>query len=362
MSEEKFIFIGANPPEGQIANPGGQLTASIGLKNYAENEGYNFCVIDTTQSSFPLPPFKERLIRGLIRLVDMFRLLRVGNIKGVIIFSSAGFSFYERSLMAGLSRAFGVKSVFFMRDGHFANSIKKSYLTRMFAKLALMLPNIIGVQGENWRVVFRDLGVRDERIVTIRNWLPTNFQVKQNSIKIATGERLRFCFVGWLVPEKGVLELFDAIRILAEKYSFKVIFVGGGGCEDFLREQTNKCGLEEIITITGWQSPEQVKQYLESSHVFILPSKAEGFPNVLLEAMAMGLPAICTDVGAISDSLKDNVSGYLLRSFDSNAIVIAMTRYLNDSSLAEQHSIEALSIISSLHNRDSNCRKLFSLF
>ena len=132
----KFILVGAKPQSEKTSNPGGQLTASLGLVEYAQAIGYDLEVIDTTQSSFPVPPLKTRLNRGIARVKQLYTLLRNGNVKGVIIFSSSGASFYERIVLSLICQLFRVPDIFFIRSGHFYNAVE---LLRLLIKLFLIL-------------------------------------------------------------------------------------------------------------------------------------------------------------------------------------------------------------------------------
>lgn len=358
MDKSFFILVGANPL-GVNNNPGGQLAASRGLYDYAISQGHHLEVIDTLQASFPVPSLYFRLRRGLKRIYGLLYLFRTKQVKGVILFSAAGFSFYERSMMAGLCRLYRVKSIFFMRSGFFVSDLENNRVRRVIAKFLLKLPNVIGIQGEGWRSFYQKLGVSKDSMVMIRNWLTPLFDGNVSTIKLRKDEVIRFCFVGWLVQEKGVNELLEAIMYLAKRYDFEFIFVGGGTLESALRQAIGESELSSRVHVTGWADPDEVKRYLSESHVFVLPSKAEGFPNALLEAMALGLPAICTNVGAVSDSLFNDINGYLLEHGDAVSVARAMERYLKDSNLVHRHSGEALKIVEQQHNRETNCKLLF---
>jgi len=361
---KNFILVGAKPSGINNKNPGGQLTASLGLLEYAKLKGYSLDVIDTTQSSFPVPPLNERLKKGVKRLIVLRKKLSTLNIDGLIVFSSAGFSFYERILMCLLAKVYNVQSVFFMRDGHFIEAIKKSWMANIMAKLMLRVPSTICAQGVSWGEVFEELGVPSNRISVVRNWLPIEFQIKSQGKRVDKSQRLRFVFVGWLVAEKGVLELMRAAKYLLQEYNydFELIMVGDGTLRKELEDDIEESLLEDYIKITGWQSKQDVLKYLLNAHVFLLPSKVEGFPNAMLEAMALGLPAICTNVGAISESLHNSVNGYLLPDGSAESIIDAMLKYLQFPELVEKHSIESLSIVHKQHSFEQNCRELFDQF
>ena len=84
--------------------------------------------------------------------------------------------------------------------------------------------------------------------------------------------------------------------------------------------------------------------------------------ETLLEALALGLPAICTNVGAISDSLHHGVNGFLLLDGTTESIKLAMKKYLQQPELIEMQSAESLKIFHSQHNREENCKRLFDQF
>lgn len=358
MNKSFFIFVGPDPTV-KVEHAGGQRTASKGLYDYAISQGYQLKIVDTSQTSFPVPPLNARLKRGLQRVGCLMRLLQTGRVKGVILFSSAGMSFYERSFMVALCRFYRVKTFFFMRSGFFVHDLENSRFKRVIAKFLLKLPNVIGAQGDSWRPFYHKLNVSTDRMVTIRNWLPPFFDNLSQSAKCAKYEVLKFCFVGWLVEQKGVCELFQAIQLLSNQYDFEFTFVGGGTLEPKLIKLIGQHGLTHRVRVTGWVGPDTVRVFLSEAQVFVLPSKAEGFPNALLEAMAFGLPAICTNVGSIADSLIDNVNGYVLERGDAASIAQAMACYLNNPDLITRHSIETLKVVQAQHGRDQNCQLLF---
>lgn len=358
MTQKRFVFIAPKVRQGE--HPGGQGTATHTALEYAREMGYGLEIVDTTQSSFPVPSFAKRLTRGIGRLAQLIRLLAGGEVSGVVIFASDGFSFFERMGCSLLCKLFGVRDLFFQRSGFFVDDVACSLWRRVVARQLLKLPYRIGSQGKNWTEFYYSMGVEPARLTVIRNWLPESVPMRCTPRSYSPEESFHFIFVGWLVPEKGVLELLDAIECVRRKYRFRLTFVGGGTLEHVVKARIQECGWAGEIAVTGWKQPDEVVQLLDEADVFVLPSYAEGFPNALLEAMARGLPAICTDVGGVSDSLHHEINGFLIPPRNVDALVEAMSCYLRDTNLVQRQSTETIRIVARNHGRVANCKLLFS--
>jgi glycosyltransferase involved in cell wall biosynthesis len=359
---QKYILIGAKPPAGEVPNPGGQLTASIGLVEIIGSLGFEIDVIDTTQSSFPVPKLKVRLFKGLFRTKQLYSHLKSNNITGVIIFSSFGFSFYERVLQSLLCRVFRVPDILFVRSGHFITATNTSVYYRFLVKLLLKIPRRLGVQGGAWVDFYKSLGVNENKIVIVRNWLRADFPALSQPKKYKSFEKIRFIFVGWLVKEKGIYQLLEAVKMLKNDCQFELHLVGGGTLESYCKEFKGSNNLGDTLFIHGWKDKNRVIELLNDSDVFVLPSDAEGFPNALLEAVALGLPAICTDVGGVSDTLIDGKNGFLLRGNKSNLIYAAMKKYIDSPDIINFHSQESLRLYKLNHDINNNCQLLLKQF
>lgn len=359
MSDKKVMrriaFVGAKPPSGKLANPGGQVTASVSIIEALENQGFSVTIFDTTQASFPVPSFRKRLFKGLSRLLSFSKFALFNRVDATFIFAGAGFSFYERITIAYIAKFFNVKSFFFMRDGHFQTEVNNSEQKRKKIQKIVNIPDYICVQGDSWKFFFVDrLEANADKVLIVRNWLSPDF-TSQCVEATKKSEKVVFCFVGWLVKEKGVYELLESAKKLSiDGFDFELIIAGGGGLEEYCKTFVKENYLSSYVKILGWKEKAEIKQIYADSHIFVLPSYAEGFPNSLLEAMSMGLPAIATDVGGIADSLHSDVNGYLIATQSSAELTRAMKEYIINPSKIAAHSREAKRIVATLHDENDN--------
>lgn len=144
---------------------------------------------------------------------------------------------------------------------------------------------------------------------------------------------LTFTLVARLLIEKGVLEFLQASKRLKALYP-QVRFWLIGGLD------TNPGSLSEAqvkefteLGIVEWFGFANVKEYLYSTSVFVLPSYREGVPRSTQEAMAMGRPVITTDVPGCRETVIDGYNGYLIPPRDVNALIIAMQKFIEQPSL-----------------------------
>ena len=134
-------------------------------------------------------------------------------------------------------------------------------------------------------------------------------------------------FLGWLVPTKGVAELLEAWNRL--KPSGWRLVVVGPGPEEYRRELLDKYR-PVGVDFVGELEHEEAMRTLAGAAAFVLPSHTEGFPNVVLEAMALGKPIVATAVGAIPEMLADGC-GIVVPPRDVDRLTAALGSVLGDA-------------------------------
>ena len=122
--------------------------------------------------------------------------------------------------------------------------------------------------------------------------------------------RFRFVFVGRLSPMKGVDVLLRAWpKVLARVPGSRLLLVGGREDVDYTAMACN-LGVADSIDFAGYQ--ENVKPWIAASQVLVLPSRREGGGSVALEAMALGLPVVGSNVGGIPEYVQDGHTGVIV--------------------------------------------------
>lgn len=141
--------------------------------------------------------------------------------------------------------------------------------------------------------------------------------------------------VGRLCEQKGQLFLIDAVHaVLSQGYDMHLILAGDGEMRDVIEQRIKYYGIGNKVTITGWISSDQVKDYLLQSRAMILPSFAEGLPVVIMEAMALHRPVITTSIAGVPELVKHLDSGWLFPAGDSHSLSKAIIDCLQSDPIA----------------------------
>jgi glycosyltransferase involved in cell wall biosynthesis len=137
-----------------------------------------------------------------------------------------------------------------------------------------------------------------------------------------------------LDPSKGLLQLVRATAGLVERHPAFLLLVGDGPLREELQRLIVACRLSEHVRLAGARS--DVPEILKIADLFVFPSRTEGLPNALLEAMAAGLPIAATDVPGCRDLIAHERTGLLTPYGDIDALGRAMARLLSQPSLARR--------------------------
>lgn len=141
---------------------------------------------------------------------------------------------------------------------------------------------------------------------------------------------VRIGFVGRLVHQKGVDVLVKALALLEPELPLVVDIVGDGPNRPALQQLALSLGVADRIRFLGWKSAGELPELYRCMDVFVLPSRDEGMPNVVLEAMASGLAVVATRVAGNEELVRHGETGLLLPAEDHRALAEALRRTVVD--------------------------------
>jgi len=196
-----------------------------------------------------------------------------------------------------------------------------------------------------------------------------NIMKEQPALRETNGH-FRVLGVGRLIPKKGFDILVKACAILHKKrVPFEAIIVAEGGeHEKEIRRLIAANGLENNVLLPGPMSQSQLFSEYQKASAFCLPCRVlengdrDGIPNVLMEAMAVGVPVVSTPISGIPELIDDGVNGLLVPSEDPGALAEAFLRLTGNSGLAANLSRNGRETIQSRFNGDTLAARMAALF
>ena len=162
-----------------------------------------------------------------------------------------------------------------------------------------------------------------------------------------------FCFVGRLVKDKGVNELIDAFIQISKKHlNAKLLIVGHTevDLDPLLPKTQHNIEFNERIIEVGFQK--DIRPYLAIADLFIFPSYREGFPNVILQANAMGVPCIVSDINGCNELIKQRENGLIVPTKNSKILKEQMELLLENPNYLKASKAEIRNFIRSNFERE----------
>lgn len=203
-------------------------------------------------------------------------------------------------------------------------------------KLAFRKVRTVFFENESNAAIFRKKGIIPAEKQTILHGAGINLDT-YSLVPYPNNEAVHFLYLGRIMKEKGMDELFAATKKLHEKYgSCVVLDLVGFYDDEYYKAQVEQLVLDGIAIFHGFQSEPQ--PYYAAADCVVLPSYHEGMSNVLLEAAATGRPVITSNISGCREAVEDGVSGYLCRTKDAESLYEQMCR-MADLSPADRQAM-----------------------
>jgi len=185
-----------------------------------------------------------------------------------------------------------------------------------------------------------DQGIRSKEVAVIPNGVDLSFY--KGEVKKA--KKPTICCISRLTPQKRVDDLIDAFYIVKKELpDAQCIIIGVGDEEARLRRIAANLGLGDSVRFLGFvKEHRKVIEHLKASHVLCLPSIMEGFGMVILEAMASGVPYVCTDIPPLKEVTDGGRGGLLCKQKDRSDLADKLLALLKDKRLYAKKAAEGL--------------------
>lgn len=284
------------------------------------------------------------LVRGRIR----------GEVAGVHVNMAERLSLVRKGLVVVTCRALGLPVVLHLH----AAELHRAWPAlpapaRALARWMFSLPRACIVLGpQSAEFVTGALRVPPERVVAVSNGVPPPRQARRRRER----DGLQLLFVGNLSARKGLPELLQAMALPVLAALPITLTLAGGGDLPGWRARADRLGLGDRVRFCGWTDGAKLAGLMASADALVLPSHDEGLPLVILEALAQGLPVVCTPVGEIAACLQDGRHALFVPPGDAVGLARALARLLGDATLREQLALEGRS----LWQREFSISRFFS--
>lgn len=325
------------------------------LKEVQNNEGVQTVAIEMTRT---ISPFKD--LKALVQLIQLFK-----KEKPEIVHThtpKAGLLGMMAAKIAGVPHRLHTVAGMPLLE---VMGAKRQLLNQMekltYACATKVYPNSYGLE----KIILEEKFTSPKKLKVIgkgsSNGIDTSY-FNLDLISIETKKQLReelniaendfvFVFVGRLVGDKGINELVQAFKQIRNPQLIKLLLVGPLESElDPLKKET----LQEIeanrnIISVGFQK--DVRPYFAISDSLVFPSYREGFPNVVMQAGAMGLPSIVSDINGCNEIIIEEQNGIIVPVKDFRVLKENMEELIENKSLVNELSLNARKLIESRYEQ-----------
>ena len=338
MPRPRVLIVGPLPPP----LGGVQLVIDLQLQSSLARE-FELHVVDTSKRQLRWavenPTWRTPLnfVRHFSRLIQ--RLVRVGP-DVALVHAASSLSFLRDWVFMLTARLAGAKVIC-----HYHGTVHTSFPScqtrsgRAIGRLLMSVAHRVIVLGPTYQQEMGKAWKRDDLA-----WAPNMADIglframsgQTPAPWLARGDRA-VLFVGRLSAPKGIYDLFDAApRVIERHPEARFVLVGvaeSDAMEIVIRAEAERRGIAPRVTFLGSLEGRNKAAAFVTSQMIVVPSWTEGFPLVIPEAMAAGLPVIATGVGAIPDFVTDGEDGFLIAPRDPQALADGICRLLDDESL-----------------------------
>ncbi|MHA1193823.1 MAG: glycosyltransferase family 4 protein [Promethearchaeota archaeon] len=233
-------------------------------------------------------------------------------------------SIFREGILSILAKLAGCKSLFFIHGWKEKelNKISRNRIKKILVTKVLNKQDGTIVLAEHFKEKLIDLGVDGGKIFVSSTMVESERYRPEKKI---FSRPFKVLFCANMVREKGPYELLGSVPLILDRFTdTRFIFVGKGEDLDNLKSEAERLGIEEKVIFTGYVPKNKKMEIFKEAHVFAFPTYyGEGFPTVVLEAMAAGLPIVTTPNAGLVNAIEDGKDGFLVKTMPSEPKEIA---------------------------------------
>lgn len=340
--KKNLLLVGAVRGRLKDSRIGGQVFACSSLIQSRLVERYDIHGVDSSISSIRSSSRIARIPAAVWRLLKFSWLLLILREPAVMIFCSHGVGVLEKGLMVWLARAAGARCLLLPRSGHLLRQTTESPAFGRLVASIFRSASVVVCQSDYWRSYYRALANCRGFFAVVENWIPEKaFVAPEAPVASSNGQRVVVGYFNRVEREKGVFEFLAAIsEVVKSSDDTDAVVFGDGTALEEVRGWISARGLDRRIKVLGWLSDTEKASALRGLDIYVFTSHFEGFPNSLLEAIALKVPVVSVNVGSVPDMLKDGESGILCDIGDVEGLAAGI-RVLSKSATMRTRLAEA---------------------
>jgi glycosyltransferase involved in cell wall biosynthesis len=250
-------------------------------------------------------------------------------------------SFVREGIFHVIARSMGCKTLVFFRGWHTSFQKRLEKRLWLFRFLYGRADAYIVLSGE-YENLIREWGAKGPiyREVTIADDDELrSFDIQEALRERAAAGEWRILFAARVTADKGIYELLEAVSLLQKKREgIRLVIAGDSEELDDVRRFAESLGVAGV-RFAGYVTGEEKDRLFKTSHMFCMPTYYEGFPNVVVEAMAVGLPVITRAVGGLRDFFENGRHGFITESKDPKVFAEFMGTLMDDGDLYRNVSL-----------------------
>ena len=237
-----------------------------------------------------------------------------------------------------------------------------SKISNLFKWSSIFLVDNLLVNTLSIKYELIEKGVEEERISLIYNGI----EINDNVISDRDDKKIIICTIGNLRKNKNHETFLKTVRLVANKIPNIHGWIIGQPVNDepeqkiFLEKMICELSLTKHVELLGFQS--DTKKFLKKASIFLLPSWSEGHPNSILEAMSVGTPVIASNVGGISETIKNGLNGFILEPNDVRGFARKIIQLTDDEENKKSIIDNSLKILKRKYKIQNKVKELEKIY